>query len=143
MYNESMNGEINDTNLEEIEEAFDKAEELARPHDKRELPEAPVSITVRGYYKGFSVLITKRNATGEVELEKIIKAVDNMVDRGFKPSWNEDTNGKIQPKLIKEGLVCETCGGEAVEKSGETNNKKWKGIFCQNTECKKVKWLKA
>jgi hypothetical protein len=58
-----------------------------------DLPEAPVSITVRGYYKGFSVLITKRkDQMDEQELTKITAAIDNMEAKGFKPSWNEATN---------------------------------------------------
>jgi len=122
---------------QEIEEVMDKAEELT----KKALPEAPVSITVKGYFKGFSVLITKRSDSGDIKLDKIMEAVNNMVEKGFKPSWNTETNGKAVKQEPK--AVCDACGGEAVEKSGETNNKKWKGVFCQNPECKKVKWLKA
>jgi negative regulator of genetic competence, sporulation and motility len=75
--------------------------------DNTFLPEAPVSITVKGYYQGFSVLITKRNAEGKVELDKIISAIDNMVEKGFKPSWNEDTNKKTTPKIeeVKDEIV--------------------------------------
>ena len=72
--------------------------------NEKPLPEAKASITVRGYYKGFSVLITKRNADGEVELDNIQKAIDNMVDKGFKPSWAEETNGKHDPAQVKSEL---------------------------------------
>ena len=99
---------------EEIEEVMDKAEELTKPTEelekKQELPEAPISITVRGYYKGFSVLITKRNATGEVELNKIMKAIDNMVGKGFKPSWNETTNSGVRVLPEVPATPAPTCG---------------------------------
>ena len=112
-----MSDTIEDIYPEEIEEVFDKAEELVNPDpteesekEKQELPEAPVSITVRGYYKGFSVLITKRNATGEVELDKIMKAIDNMVGKGFKPSWNETTNSGIRVLSEAPTTPVPTCG---------------------------------
>lgn len=83
--------ELTEEDIEGMEEAADEA--FGKTGKKKtDLPEAPVSITVRGYYKGFSVLITKRNAEGNVELEKVITAIDNMVAKGFKPSWNEETN---------------------------------------------------
>ncbi len=65
------------------------------------LPEAPVSITVKGYFTGFSVLITKRNAEGTVDMDGIEKAINNMISRGFNPSWNDDTNGKQLPKKVE------------------------------------------
>ena len=87
------------------------------------LPEAPVSITVKGYYKGFSVLITKRNATGKVELEKIMEAIDNMVEKGFNPSWNDETNEKVKPTqpVEKDDLtsICPIHGVEMEQKQGK------------------------
>jgi hypothetical protein len=53
--------------------------------------EAPASVTIRGYYKGYSVLVTNRNAGVDVYpiVEKMIKAIDWMEQNGFKPSWND------------------------------------------------------
>jgi len=36
---------------------------------------------------------------------------------------------------------CPDCGGEMKYKTGTKNNKEWRGMFCQNKECKKVVWL--
>ena len=72
------------------------------------LPEAPTSITIKGYYKGFSVLVTRRPPTNDVELEKIMKAIDNMVEKGFKPSWADNrepkTDKESYPQAVKKGI---------------------------------------
>jgi len=102
--------------MAEAEIAFDEPaildaiDEEGPKKEEKELPEAPVSITVRGYYKGFSVLITKRNAEGNIELDKIIKAVDNMVEKGFKPSWNETTNSGVRVLPEAPKTPAPTCG---------------------------------
>ena len=101
----------------DIKETVDELEK-EQESEKPELPEAPVSITVRGYYKGFSVLITKRNADGKVELKKIIGAIDNMVEKGFKPSWNEETNGKNTAKE-EDKHICAVHNVEMKERVGK------------------------
>jgi len=69
-----------------------------------ELPEAPVSLTIRGYYKGFSILFTKRGTDTEANelLAKSISVVDWMIEHGFKPSWNEETNGKVHTPAVPQ-----------------------------------------
>lgn len=56
--------------------------------------EAAQSISITVYYKGFSMIITKRDAEAEVKplIDSSVKAIDYMIANGFKPSWNEDTN---------------------------------------------------
>jgi hypothetical protein len=73
----------------------DDVEEVLRESNAY-FPEAPVSITIQGYCKGFSVLITKRNGAGKVEIPEIVKTIDNMIVKGFKPSWNEATNKQAE-----------------------------------------------
>ncbi len=116
----------------DIEETAEELFEDKGPEDSNgDLPEAPVSITVRGYYKGFSVLITKRNAGSKVELENVVKAIDNMVGKGFKPSWkDEPVKTDKDPDWITETTVkapsCPECGGEMVQRTAKkTGNKFW------------------
>lgn len=56
--------------------------------------EAPVSVSTTIYYKGFSVMITKRDP--DVKHERLIEdqlaMLDWLIDRGVKPSWDEETN---------------------------------------------------
>lgn len=58
--------------------------------------EAPVSVTTTAYYKGFSMMITKRDpeVDGSKLLEQQIKLIDWLVAHNFKPSWNDETNKK-------------------------------------------------
>lgn len=108
------------------------------PTNGNGLPEAPVSITIRGYYKGFSVLITKRKETPDkTELENITKTIDNMVGQGFKASWADkiepQTNGetKDEPKT----KPCE-CGGVRTLRTGVSKEgRKWAGWLCSNKDC--------
>ena len=74
------------------------------------LPEAPVSITIKGYYKGYSVLITRRKEEmSEDEITNIVKAIDNLEAKGFRPSWNEVTNGTVKTpvKVDPNAPICE------------------------------------
>ena len=61
-----------------------------------EMPEAPLSIHIDTYYKGFHSGITIRMPDNKlIPISKIKTVIDNLVSQGFKPSWNEDTN-KVQ-----------------------------------------------
>ena len=132
---ESMDEET----MQQMKEVADKEVADEGMEDGKSLPEAPVSITVRGYYKGFSVLITKRHAGEEIKLDGIMVAIDNMVGKGFKPSWAEETNGKHEPIAT---YTCEECGAPAELRSGTSKktNKPWKAIFCSKVK-EHVKWI--
>ena len=58
--------------------------------------EAPESVTIKGYYKGYSVMLTKRDVSVKSLplLQDAIKAIDWMEEHGFKPDWHTDANGK-------------------------------------------------
>lgn len=134
-----------DPDIEETaEELFEE-----EPKENGNLPEAPTSITVRGYYKGFSVLITKRNATNKVELKRIIQAIDNMVEEGFKPSWKDEPEPKKDkdPDWITKTdeepktKTCLECGGTAEFRTGVSKaGKRYAGWFCQDVK-EHVEWV--
>lgn len=56
--------------------------------------ESPQSITVQFYYKGFSILLTKRDPETEVKplLEDAMTSIEWAIERGLQPSWNKATN---------------------------------------------------
>lgn len=56
--------------------------------------EASMSVTIQAYYKGFSVLITKRDPEAIVRplVAQAMRTIDYMIKLDFKPSWNQDTN---------------------------------------------------
>lgn len=60
------------------------------------LPEAPGSIHIDSYINGFHVGWTKRFASNDlVQRVTSTKAfITTLMEYGFKPSWNEDTNVK-------------------------------------------------
>jgi hypothetical protein len=98
---------LSDDTMIDIDEMRETADEVVETKEKVELPEAPISITVRGYYQGFSVLITKRNADGTIKIDDIKKAIDNMIEKGFKPSWADATNKASTTKEVdKDVPIC-------------------------------------
>lgn len=75
-----------------------------------EMPEAPGSIHIDSYLKGFHVGWTKRLTDANVgkELINVKMFVDNLTKEGFKPSWNEQTN---QQTILPVDLgKCSKCG---------------------------------
>ena len=58
-----------------------------------ELPEAPLSLHIDAYYKGFHTGITIRSGDNtKVPGSKIKGLIDSLIASGFEPSWNTDTN---------------------------------------------------
>jgi hypothetical protein len=121
----------------DIEKSIDETFKENTP----ELPEAPMSITIKGYYKGFSVLLTKRMDETQLapQIVKVMGLVDTMIANGYKPSWNDDTNGKMLPTIqtavqtpqaAPPAYVCKVCGSPASFKEGNKNGKHWSGYFC-------------
>ena len=76
-------------------------------NDFNMLGEAPVSITVKCYYKGFSVLITRRKEKlAPDEASNIIEAIDNLIAKGFEPSWNKATSQEqLNERQISEDIA--------------------------------------
>ena len=72
-----------------------------KPKKKANLPEAPASVTIRAFYKGYSVLLTNREESVRMRplLRKAINAINWMDLNDFKPSWNEP---KGQQSFVKQ-----------------------------------------
>ena len=71
----------------------------------KNLPEAPASCSLTGYYKGYKVMVTQRDTNKLVKpyLENAMHAIDWMAENGFKASWNDDTNTKA---VIDQSVKC-------------------------------------
>jgi hypothetical protein len=57
--------------------------------EKRQLPEAPISISVETYLKGFRVLVTRRMLDEQsiiAQVPGIVALVDELIKFGFEPS---------------------------------------------------------
>jgi hypothetical protein len=73
------------------------------------LPEAPYSVTITGYYKGFSTMKTHRSFE-PIKNEIVVASIEDMITKGFLPSWNSDTNGKALPKAeVTPATTTPTC----------------------------------
>jgi hypothetical protein len=72
--------------------------EMEEEEKKKSLPEAPYSVTITGYYKGFSTMKTHRSFE-PIKNEIVVASIEDMIAKGFLPSWNSDTNGKALPKV--------------------------------------------
>ena len=91
----------------EIDEILDEAEELI---PTPLMPEAPQSIHVDAYFKGFHAGFTIRKesnrmvATGETE-----RLNNGLIESGWKPSWNTETNNghTDTPKSDPNAPICE------------------------------------
>ena len=70
----------------------DPTENWDKPVEK-ELPEAPLSIHLDAYYKGFHAGITLRSMDNSIiPALRITTAIQNLIKAGFEPSWNKDTS---------------------------------------------------
>ena len=69
--------------------------------------EAPISITIVAYYKGFSLHLTKRDPKVEAAplLRSVMKGIDWMIKNDFKPSWSPSTNIQLGYKDKPKGGV--------------------------------------
>lgn len=138
------------TNEQEVNESLRKPMSVI----ENDLPEAPMSIHIDTYYKGFHSGITIRmmdNST--IPTSRIMKVIDSLIASGFQPSWNVDTNNAhstptSQPAIVQPSLgVCPKCGAplkEAKTKAGMTFTKcstnGWDKVNKVSTGCDYVKW---
>lgn len=110
------------------------------------LPEAPTSVTIRAFYKGYSVLVTRRGESGDMStlIKESTKAIDWMEGQEhFAPDWNTTTPSKTTtrpqsstPQAIHEhNFVLKSAG---VTKTGKPYPAFWTctvrnadGSFCK------------
>lgn len=75
--------------------------------------ESPQSMSITGYYKGFSVILTKRDEQAKIKplIDSAMEAIDYMLENSWNPSWNKQTNDEIknvstlQEKFIQSDLM--------------------------------------
>lgn len=131
-----------------------KEKDMKDVADEVTFTEAPLSINIKGYYHGFSVMVTKRLEEDQItpQLDGITAVIQKMIDKGFKPSWNDQTNGShsngaattkavnTRPQVIAD-VTCEVCGQPAKEKKGLTKSgKQYHGVFCSTEDRSHTRW---
>lgn len=73
------------------------------------LPEAPQSISISAYYKGFKTIFTIRKANNKsVAVTETTNLIDTLLkDENWKPSWAEETNKKNEPTISEKQETCQ------------------------------------
>lgn len=97
----------------DIDDALDKVAEEA--HERMvdpQLPEAPASCNITGYYKGYKILLTQRDSNKQVKpyLQNAMTAIDWMIEQGFKPSWADETNTRASVQTAMADTSIPKCG---------------------------------
>jgi len=113
--------------------------------------EAPASVTVRGYYMGYSMLVTMRDQSidPKILVQQGIRAIDQMIAQMCRPDWKEAETTKVSPTTEEADLngyapnpdphevplhTCAKCRSTLVFKKGvsKKTGKLWAGYFCPN-----------
>jgi hypothetical protein len=62
------------------------------------------------YYKGVHI---KKSVPDNIKIEILKKTIDEYLEAGFQPSWNQDTNKAVQTVMPQTDLgVCTKCGAK-------------------------------
>jgi hypothetical protein len=140
-----------------MKESADEVLARAIPVEK-DLPEAPMSIHIDSYFKGFHVGTTIRLVDNTiVPVSRIMAVINGFMTNGFQPSWNVETNNAhsapvpapvAQPTTPQVTLgACPKCHKplvEAYKKDGTAYTKcstnKWNKITKTATGCDYVDW---
>lgn len=105
------------------------------------------------YYKGFHV---KKSLPQNVNRVTLMAEIDDLIQAGFQPSWNPDTNKAsvvpptpqttVSGQSIAQGsqtptddglkVLCKGCKSDTTYRTGfnKETGKPWKGYFC-NSKC--------
>ena len=87
-----MSNQQNDAYEDQMKESADEVLDRAMPVEK-DLPEAPMSIHIDSYFKGFHVGTTIRMTDNTiVPVSRIMTVINGFITNGFQPSWNIETN---------------------------------------------------
>lgn len=122
--------------------------------DEVQTSEAPLSIHIDAYYKGFHSGITVRSMDNSViPANKIVQVINSLISSGFQPSWNVETSkAHLSPEMAvdhpqAQSEPCPKCGSplvEATKKDGSKYKKcstnKWDKFKKIATGCDYIDW---
>ena len=152
-----MSNQQNDAYEDQMKESADEVLDRAMPVEK-DLPEAPMSIHIDSYFKGFHVGTTIRMTDNTiVPVSRIMSVINGFMTNGFQPSWNIETNNAhstpvqattSQPVAPQTSVgACPKCGKpliEAKKKDGtiyiKCSTNKWDKIRKVASGCDYVDW---
>jgi hypothetical protein len=140
-----QNDEFEESMKESADAALDEAQMVADDQGDQDLPEAPASVTIKVWIKGFGVMITARDTKVKSLLKKTETLIDYAESHGWKNVWDttpvketvsQPTVG-LCPKC-KAPLVVSTLKNGTVITKCSTN--KWDMKTKTAIGCDYVKW---
>lgn len=75
---------------------------MSKEEIKEVTNEAPESLHIDAYYKGYHVGLTKRASDAKLKpyIDSAMEMIDYLISKEWKPSWNEDTNQALTKKTF-------------------------------------------
>jgi hypothetical protein len=113
-----------------------------------DLPEAPVSQTIKLAYKGCEILLTQRSLEEKMKpyLEQAKTLIDGALAMGFEAPPARGGFPKKEVKYV-EGKVCGKCGSRLVEKKKadghiffKCEKNVWDAVNKKATGCDYINW---
>ena len=94
--------------MKDVDETLDEAQVVADDTKDMELPEAPTSMTMRVWIKGYGVMLTVRDNKMSSLLKKTETMVDYAISHKWEPTWEKRISTPIERKTI-EKINQKTC----------------------------------
>ena len=130
--------------MKDVDETLDEAQVVADDTKDMELPEAPTSMTMRVWIKGYGVMLTVRDNKMSSLLKKTETMVDYAISHSWKNVWDKPLDTPIEKK-IKEKVSQEECHHANIgqKKSSGYNKPENKGrMYEYCTNCNKfLQWV--
>lgn len=102
-------------NPKEIDEVLDEAQMAVDDRQEQELPEAPASVTLRVWIKGYGVMLTARDNKVSNLLKKTQTMIDYAESHGWKNTWEkEGAQSKPVVKDVTETADAPLCSAHKV-----------------------------
>ena len=121
--------------MSDFEEEMNEKNEIEEVMEELEKTENSAWTSVDLYYKGVHI---KKSIPANIKIEVLMETIDKYLEAGFKPSWNDKTNGdhKEPPKPLQRPCNHEGCQGTQTFRQGvsKKTGKPWKAWFCDLSE---------
>jgi hypothetical protein len=147
-----QNDIIDEDMKESADAALDEAQITADDSEKHDLPEAPASVTVKAWIKGYGVMITARDITVNGVLQKTGTIIDYAESHGWKNVWDTTPKATVgqpaTPQTVpdvstKHQPTCPVHGLTTVWKEGVSKKTGKPYGFWGGTEKHGDEWCKA
>lgn len=116
---------MTDFTVDEIDEALGLSNEN-NTEPKTDLPEAPASVSVKAWYRGYGVMFTMRHDNANALLDRTTRFIDYVESKGWKNVWDEKPVTLPTTVVKTDTSISEvpTCGVHGTPMSWKTGSYK-------------------